>query len=133
MNEQYYQTVGNILKSILPNNWDSAVFSLLVRDCSVNGKKAISKEFQCKCIKRELKQIIDLVSNSEGNYEVEDILFKMMDEFYEFYNKSSGWNFIIFKLNSDGSYQTKFFDKIDNSFDAKIISNTVDKFLIYHE
>lgn len=36
----------------------------------------------------------------------------------------------MFKLYSNGQYEVKVFSNIDDRFDAKIINNTVDKFLI---
>jgi hypothetical protein len=109
------------------------VFSLLVRKCIVNNNQAISKEFQCKCIKQNSKNIINIVEASENNFSVQDIILDIMGLLYNLYNdssKDSDWNFIMFKLYSNGQYEVKVFSNIDDRFDAKIINNTVDKFLI---
>ena len=110
------------LKKIVPNDWKSVVFSLFVRECEVNSKKAISKEFQCKCTSKSTDKIIDLVKFYEANFEVEDILFSILNFWYKEYKKSSTENFIIFKLDSSGNYEIKRFPKVPN----KIIINTVE-------
>ena len=83
------------LKKLVPNDWKSVVFSLFVRECEVNSKKAISKEFQCKCTSKSTDKIIDLVKFYEANFEVEDILFSILNFWYKEYKKSSTENFII--------------------------------------
>jgi len=114
------------LKKIVPNDWKSVVFSLFVRECEVNSKKAISKEFQCKCTSKSTDKIIDLVKFYEANFEVEDILFSILNFWYKEYKKSSTENFIIFKLDSSGNYEIKRFPKVPNDIDNKIIINTVE-------
>lgn len=130
MKELYYKKVADLLVTILPKNWDKAIFSLLIRDCQVNGKQTKSKEFQCKCVKKNTKKILDLVAYSDDNFEVQDIFFEMMDIFYELYNKSNGWNFIMFKLECNGGYSVKTCAGIDDKFDNKIIVNTVNNFIL---
>lgn len=117
------------LKKLVPNDWKSVVFSLFVRECEVNNKKAISKEFQCKCTSKTTDKIIDLVKFYEENYEAEDILFMVLNFWYKEYKKSPLENFIIFRLESDGNYEIKRFQKVPNDIDNKIIINTVEECL----
>lgn len=131
--EESYAKIVSLLVSIMPTKWEQVVFSLLVRKCIVNNNQAISKEFQCKCIKQNSKNIINIVEASENNFSVQDIILDIMGLLYNLYNdssKDSDWNFIMFKLYSNGQYEVKVFSNIDDRFDAKIINNTVDKFLI---
>lgn len=130
MNDIIYNDVSKLLLKILPDRFDKCVFSLLLRKCNVNGKDTISKEFQCKCVNKNSDKILDLVKFSDGYFDVEDILFAIMDKFYDLYNKLNDFNFIIFKLKSDGSYDVRFFNNIDNNCDNLIISNIVERFLL---
>ena len=136
--EESYAKIASLLVSIMPTKWEQVVFSLLVRKCIVyriprRKRRYISKEFQCKCIKQNSKNIINIVEASENNFSVQDIILDIMGLLYNLYNdssKDSDWNFIMFKLYSNGQYEVKVFSNIDDRFDAKIINNTVDKFLI---
>ena len=120
---------GKALKKIVPSDWEKVVFSLFIRECEVNKKKAISKEFQCKCTSKSTKNIIDLVKFYEENIEVEDTLFSILNFWYKEYKKSPQENFIIFILDRDGNYEIKRFPKIPSDIDNKIISNTVEQCL----
>ncbi|MBR4617831.1 MAG: hypothetical protein IKO49_00775 [Bacilli bacterium] len=126
-----YSECAQKLVSFLPNDWEKCVFSLLVRNCEVNGNKAISKEFQCKCISNSIDKIIDLVRYYDDNFEVEDLMFEILDFWYDLYksDKSLG-NFVIFKLYRDGNYEIKTFSGINSDIDNKIVVNTVEQYLI---
>ena len=49
------------LVSILPSDWNKVTFSLFVRECSINGKIAFSKEFKCYCLSDSCDTPINLV------------------------------------------------------------------------
>ncbi len=116
---------AKLLISILPSDWEKVVFSLFIRKCVVNGQDAFSKEFQCKCTAKSINEPIDLVSFYEDNIEMEDILFSVLDFFYQMYKEKSKDNFIIFKLCSDGSYEIKTTDKLENDIKNSEINDIV--------
>ena len=116
------------LSKIAPSDWTKLVFSLFVRDCEVNGKKALSKEFQCKCLSESTEAVVDLVKVYEENFEVEDTLFEILNFWYKEYKKNNT-KFIIFKLYSDGNYEIKKFEKVPNDIDNKILTNTIEEYL----
>lgn len=117
------------LKKLVPSDWKSVVFSLFVRECKVNDKKAISKEFQCRCTSNSTDKIIDLVKFYEENFVAEDILFSMLNFWYKEYKKTPSENFIIFKLDNSGYYEIKRFPNISSDIDNKIIFNTIEECL----
>ena len=131
--EESYAKIASLLVSIMPTKWEQVVFYIVVIKIIFKKKKSIIKEFKFKFIKQNSKNIINIVEVSENNFSVEDIIFDIMGLLYNLYNdssKESDWNFIMFKLYSNGQYEVKVFSNIDDRFDAKIINNTVDKFLI---
>ena len=117
------------LVSILPSDWDAVVVSLFVRKCIVNEKEALSKEFQCKCISKSTTNIINLVKYYEENYEVEDIMFAFVNYLFSEYKKNTSDNLLIFKLNSDGNYEIKKLNGINNDVNNDFITAIVEKCL----
>lgn len=116
------------LSKIAPSDWTKIVFSVFVRQCEVNGEKAFSKEFQCKCLSESTEAVIDLVKVYEENFDVEDTFFEILNFWYKKI-KNSDDNFIIFKLDKSGNYEVKKFGKISSETDNKIIINTVESYL----
>ena len=93
------------LVSILPSDWNKVTFSTFIRECSVNGKKAYSKEFKCYCLSDSCIQPINIVKVYEENFEVEDLFFELLDFFYKnYFREVNKENFIILKINSVGEY-----------------------------
>lgn len=119
------------LVSILPSDWNKVTFSTFVRECSVNGKKAYSKEFKCYCLSDSCIEPINIVKVYEENFEVEDLFFDLLDFFYNnYFRDDNKENFIILKINSDGVYginQMFLENDISNDEIVDIITQYIEK------
>ena len=119
------------LISILPRDWERVIFSLFIRNCEMNGKKALSKEFKCKCIAKSCDDAIDIVKFYEESYEEEDILFENLDYWYSFYKElDEKYNLIIFKLSNDGNYEILKLDDFDDKVDGKTLDDRINSVLM---
>lgn len=119
------------LVSILPSDWNKVTFSTFIRECSVNGKKAYSKEFKCYCLSDSCIQPINIVKVYEENFEVEDLFFELLDFFYKnYFREVNKENFIILKINSVGEYginQMFLENDISNDEIIDIITQYIEK------
>jgi len=119
------------LVSILPSDWNKVTFSTFIRECSVNGKKAYSKEFKCYCLSDSCIEPINIVKVYEENFEVEDLFFDLLDFFYNnYFRDDNKENFIILKINSDGVYginQMFLENDISNDEIVDIITQYIEK------
>lgn len=117
------------LVSILPSDWNKVTFSLFVRECSINGKTAFSKEFKCYCLSDSCDTPINLVKVYEENFDIEDLFFDLLDFFYKnYFNKDS--NFITLKVHKDGNYEIKRIslnNNISNDEIVDIINEYIEK------
>ena len=125
-----YLWCGRTLISFLPSDWNKVVFSLFVRECEINNKKAFSKEFQCKCLTNSVNEILDLVKYYENDFLVEDKMFMILDFLYKKYKEDPSCNFLIFSLENSGKYELERIKIDSNNVNIKSLTNIVNNYLM---